>query len=103
MRWHYDNLDQNWDFEAGWNNEPNTTIRQQITDYIMLQPQYNANNMTPEQVAQRIQGLWESMNAQRREEQRQSSQPLEQREDAVRQRQHRTVLESRRNRVSDGY
>lgn len=69
----------------------------------MLQPQYTDNNMTPEQVAQRIYGLWESMNARRREEQRQNSQPLDQRHDTVRQLQRRNVLESRRNRVSNGY
>ncbi|KAJ8651406.1 hypothetical protein O0I10_013054 [Lichtheimia ornata] len=79
----YDNSSRPWDFAAGWNNEPNYTV----------------NNWTPDRVAQRIQGLWESMNARHRAGRRLKDCPLEEREANARNDQRRRTLDSRRNRV----
>lgn len=65
----------------------------------MDQPEYHNANYTPLRVADRIQGMWESMRARERATNRQNERPLEEREVIARNDRHRRVMEARRNRV----
>lgn len=92
-----------WDFTVQWNDEPNIGIRNDIAQYVRDQPEYAANNWTPDRVEQRIQGLWESMRARNRADQRLENNPVEDREANVANERRRRMLESRRNRVSSAH